>query len=137
MRYMHYAITLEDGTLADETFGGEPLEFVMGDGTLDESLELPLIGLKPGQEQTVGIDPDQGFGYPDPDAVQEMPRADLQGDFEIEPGMLIEFITPGDETVAGRVVSMNDEVVTVDFNHPLAGHALTYRVEILDVQSAD
>ena len=57
---MHLRITLPNGTVAEDTFAAEPLEFTMNDGTLIPSLELALYGLREGQEQTLELEPEQG-----------------------------------------------------------------------------
>ena len=61
---MHFTLSLADGTVADSTRDGEPLRFVMGDGTLIEGLELVLYGLKAGDRQCLSIVPRDGFGFP-------------------------------------------------------------------------
>lgn len=130
---MHYTIALEDGMVADSTQGEEPFEFIMGAGDLEEGLELALIGLQPGDRQTVRLSPDEAFGYPSPAAIHDVPRSDFPPEMELAPGVIVSFVTPGGDELPGTVKKVTDETVTVDFNHPLAGHEITYSVEILDV----
>jgi FKBP-type peptidyl-prolyl cis-trans isomerase SlpA len=130
---MHYIIALEDGMVADSTEGEEPFEFIMGAGDLEEGLELALIGLQPGDRQTVRLSPDEAFGYPSPAAIHDVPRSDFPQDMELAPGVIVSFVTPGGDELPGTVKKVTEEIVTVDFNHPLAGHEITYSVEILDV----
>ncbi|UCE89371.1 MAG: FKBP-type peptidyl-prolyl cis-trans isomerase [Pseudomonadota bacterium] len=129
---MHFSLSLEDGTVADSTEGDEPLEFVMGDGTLIESLELMLYGLRAGAHQRLAIEPRDAFGYPDPENIHSMPRAEFDEDMLAE-GNIISFSTPSGEEVPGAIREVRDEEVVVDFNHPLAGHTVTFAVEILEV----
>jgi len=131
---MHFSITLEDGTVAEDSFSNEPISFTMGDGTLNEGLELALYGLQAGDEQTVTMTPDQTFGFHDPENIHEMPGSDFDKDMQPEVGMIIGFTTPAGDEVPGMIVAVSDETVRVDFNHPLAGHELRYRVKILDVE---
>jgi FKBP-type peptidyl-prolyl cis-trans isomerase SlpA len=133
---MHFSLTLEDGTIAESTFDSDPLEFVMGDGTLIEGLELALYGLKPGDHQRLTMQPQDAFGFPDPENVHIMPRSEFTADMEIEPGLIIGFTTPSGEEIPGAVLEVHDDEVKVDFNHPLAGHELVFDVEILEVQSS-
>ena len=64
---LHLSLTLEDGTVAESTFGEEPLTFTMGDGTLVHGLELALYGLRPGDTQRLELYPEQHFGLRDPE----------------------------------------------------------------------
>ena len=131
---MHFSLTLEDGTIAESTFDSDPLEFVMGDGTLIGGLELALYGLKPGDRQRLTMQPQDAFGFPDPESVHVMPRSEFASDMELKPGLIIGFTTPSGEEVPGAVLEVRDDEVKVDFNHPLAGHELIFDVEILEVQ---
>ena len=130
---MHYTIALEDGMVADTSVGEEPFEFVMGAGDLEEGLELALIGLQPGDKQTVKLPPDKAFGYHSPAAIHDVPRGDFPPEMDLKPGLIVSFVTPGGDELPGTVKEVTVDTVTVDFNHPLAGHEITYSVEILDV----
>lgn len=131
---MHFSLSLEDGTLVDSTFGtDEPLSFTMGDGTLIAGLEHAVIGLTAGDQQSLNIGPDAGFGYRDESAIQEMKRESFNRDLELKPGVVIEFDSPSGIKVPGTVLEVSDEAVKVDFSHPLAGRSVIFNVEILDV----
>jgi FKBP-type peptidyl-prolyl cis-trans isomerase SlpA len=134
---LHLRILLEDGTEALSTFDEEPVSLVMGDGTLQPGLELALYGLKAGQTQTLNLMPEQAYGLRDPQLVQTLPRSDFGNDFEPQPGQIVAFQLPDGEETAGSVCSADDGQVEVDFNHPLAGHEITFSVEILSVGEAD
>jgi len=131
----HYSITLEDGTVADSSFDEEPIEIQLGDGQLHECLEMALIGLKEGEEQTIAIDPDQGFGYRDPDAVHKMPRSEFPEGMKPEQGQIISLVAPTGEEIPASIIAVDDEAITVDLNHPLAGHILTFRTRIFSIDS--
>jgi len=130
---MHFSLTLEDGTVAEDSFDNDPLEFTMGDGSLNEGLELGLYGMQIGDEETLTMSAGQTFGFHDPDNIHEMPLSDFDPHTPIEAGMIIGFTTPAGDEVPGMIKLVSTEFVTVDFNHPLAGHDLLYRVKILDV----
>ena len=131
---MHFSLSLADGTVADSTREGEPLRFVMGDGTLIEGLELVLYGLKKGDRQCLSIEPRDAFGFPDEDNIHTMPRGEFPADMQLEAGMIIGFSTPSGEEVPGAIQEIKDDEIVVDFNHPLAGHEVIFDVEILDVK---
>lgn len=129
----HYSITLEDGTIADSSFDEEPIEIQLGDGQLHTCLEMALTGLSKGEEQVIEIDPEQGFGFHDPDAIYKIAREDFPRETNPEVGQIISFSTPSGDEVPGSILEVTDEVVTVDLNHPFAGHTLTFRTKILDL----
>lgn len=129
---MHYSLHLEGGFVAD-TSGDEPLEFELGDGTLEPGLERHLVGLKPGEQREFAIAPGTVFPFPTKAAVQVLERSAFPGDSPLEPGLIFEFNTPAGDVVPGRIRSLEEGAVTVDFNHPLAGQPFTFVVEILEV----
>lgn len=134
---LHLSILLEDGTEALSTFGDEPVTLTMGDGTLQQGLELAIFGLSAGDRQTLNLLPEQAYGLRDPALIQHMPMTDFEADFTPHPGQIIAFALPNDEEAAGAVLCVDEGQVEVDFNHPLAGHEITFTVEILAVEPAD
>ena len=131
---MHFTLSLTDGTVADSTVEGEPLRFVMGDGSLIEGLELVLYGLKQGDRQCLSIEPRDAFGFPEEENIHTMSRSEFPEDIQLEVGQIIGFTTPSGEEVPGAIKEIKDEEVVVDFNHPLAGHEIIFDVEILEVK---
>ena len=133
---LHLSLALEDGTVAENTFEEEPFTFTMGDGSMVSGLELALYGLVPGDTQTLQLYPQQAFGLRDPEKIHLIPRSDFPGDMQLEPGLIVGFDAPDGEELPGAVLSFSDETVEVDFNHPMAGHTVTFEVEIIDVVPA-
>ena len=131
---MHFTLTLEDGFEAETTRGGEPMAFEVGDGTLMPTLEQYLIGLEPGEEKDFLIPPEAGFGFRDETSIHDMPRDQFGADMELAPGVIIGFATPSGEELPGTVLEVGDETVKVDFNHPLAGHTISFSVQIVSVE---
>ena len=130
---LHLAIALEDGTEAISTFGEEPLSCTLGDGTLQPGLELALYGLRAGDTQTISLLPEQAYGLGDPALIKYMPMTDFDGAFTPEIGQIIAFTLPDGDEAPGSVIGLDDGRIEIDFNHPLAGHEITLRVEILSV----
>jgi FKBP-type peptidyl-prolyl cis-trans isomerase SlpA len=133
---LHLALTLEDGSVAESTFDDKPMTFTMGDGTLVRGLELALYGLRPGDTQRLALYPEQAFGQHDPERIHHMPRSGFPADIELKPGNIIAFDTPDGEEIAGTLLSLDEQTVEVDLNHPLAGRRIIFDVEILDVVPA-
>ena len=133
---LHLSLSLEDGTVAESTFEDEPLTFTMGDGTLEEGLELGLYGLRAGNTQRLVLEPGQAFGLHDPSKLHQLSRSEFSDELELEPGVIIGFDTPAGEELSGTIISLTDETVDVDFNHPLAGRVVVFEVEIITVVPA-
>ena len=133
---MHFTLTLPDGTVADSSREGEPMHFVMGDGSLVEGLELVLYGLKQGDKQCLSIDPRDTFGYPEEENIHTLARSEFPTDLPLEPGVIVGFSTPSGEEVPGTIKEVLEEEVVVDFNHPLSGLVLVFDVEILEIKAA-
>jgi FKBP-type peptidyl-prolyl cis-trans isomerase SlpA len=130
---MHCSITLEDGTVAENTLDDEPIRFVMGDGTITQKLERALYGLKAGEEESLKIGPENAFGHHDPEAVMDRPRSDFPDDMNVQVGQIIEFTLPEGDEALGSVLEVYDDTVKMDFNHPIAGHEIQFYVQVIEV----
>ncbi len=131
---IHFRLSLEDGTEALSTLGEEPLECVLGDGTLREGMEMALYGMKAGEEDSVTLTPEQGWGPRDPALIHTLPRSRFPDDMKLEPGQIIAFESSEGEEMAGAILALDDEQVEVDFNHPLAGRNVVFWVKVLEVE---
>lgn len=132
---MAFELRLADGTLVDAAGTDEPLEWTVGDGSLDPGLESLLEGLAPGERVTFDVPPGQAFGTHDPTNVHEIPFGDFPEGLEPAEGTVLSFAAPGGQEVPGAVVETTESGARVDFNHPLAGRRFRLRVEILAVAS--
>lgn len=130
---LNFAIKLENGDVVDSTFGKQPATFKVGDGNLLPGFENALFGLKAGDRRDLPISPEQGFGQPNEQNVQVMPRGQFQ-DMELSEGLLIIFNDAANAELPGVVKAFDADRVTIDFNHPLAGKTLRFEVEILAVR---
>lgn len=130
---LHLSIALEDGTEALSTFGEEPVSLTMGDGTLQPGLELALYGLRAGDDQTLSLLPEQAYGLRNPALIHAMPMTDFDTGFAPEVGQVIAFSLPNGDEAPGIVTEVDEGRVEVDFNHPLAGHEIRFRAQIIAV----
>ncbi len=133
---LHFAIKLEDGSVVDSNFESKPATFTVGDKNLLQGFENVLFGLSAGAKNSFTLEPEQGFGQHNPSNVQELPRDTFAGDLELEEGLMLSFADANEKELPGLVVGYTEDIVTVDFNHPLAGRNLVFDVEILDVKPA-
>jgi len=130
---IHFTLSLEDGTEALSTLEEEPLECVLGDGTLREGMEMALYGLRAGEEQLITLSPEQGWGSRDPQLIHNLPRSDFPQEMSLQPGLTIAFDSRDGEEMAGTILSLDAQQVEVDFNHPLAGRNVLFWVKVLEV----
>jgi FKBP-type peptidyl-prolyl cis-trans isomerase 2 len=133
--HLRYAIHLRNGTEIISNFDEpEPDTLTLGDGTLIQTLEQRLIGLKAGERHVFMLDPSQAFGSRIEELVQFLPHEDLPSDLQMELDQLIEFSLPSGQTMAGRVLEVNADGIKVDFNHPLSDCPIEFEVEIESIQ---
>ena len=129
---LHFAIRLENGDLVDSTEGKAPATFCVGDGNLLPGFEQALFGLKAGDKRSLPISPEQGFGQPNPQNVQVMPRSQFT-DMPLSEGLLIIFQDAAKGELPGVVKAFDEQQVSIDFNHPLAGKPVRFEVEIIGI----
>ena len=129
---LHFAIKLESGEVVDTTFDKQPATFVVGDGNLLPGFEMALFGLKDGDQRSLSISPEQGFGQANPQNVQVIPRSQF-AEMELSEGLLVIFNDAANTELPGVVKHFDEQCVTIDFNHPLAGKNLVFDVEIIEV----
>ena len=132
---LHFALKLENGDVVDSTFDKQPATFKVGDGNLLPGFEVALYGFKAGDKRSLQIEPENAFGQPNPQNVQVMPRGQFQ-DMELSEGLLIIFNDAANAELPGVVKAFDEQQVTIDFNHPLAGKTLSFDVEIIEVRPA-
>ncbi|WP_296217638.1 FKBP-type peptidyl-prolyl cis-trans isomerase [Pseudomonas sp. UBA2684] len=131
---LHFALKLDNGDVVDSTFDKQPATFKVGDGNLLPGFEQAIYGLKAGDKRSLPIAPEQGFGQGNPQNIQIMPRSQFQ-DMELSEGLLVIFNDAANAELPGVVKAFDDSQVTIDFNHPLAGKALSFDVEIIEVKA--
>ncbi len=133
---LHFSLSLDDGTVVDSTFEREPAVFEVGDGSLLPGYEEALLGLRAGDETRFDMKPEHGFGQHNPANIQQLSRADFDASIALEPGLVLSFADASGAELPGVVADIDDDTVTVDFNHPLAGREIAFRVAILAVEPA-
>ena len=130
-----YTLKDEQGSVIDSSAGGEPFSYIQGIGSVIPGLEQALEGRSPGESVTVSIPPEQAYGERDEALVQVVPRALFGEGQEIAPGMQFQAETESGTRIV-TVVGVEEDRVTVDANHPLAGATLTFDVTVVDVREA-
>ena len=132
---LYYRLGLTDDQILEDNFDDEPMTVTLGRGEMAEGLELALIGLSSGDEQTIDIGPDLAFGYIDEALFRALPRIEFDPDLELEAGLIIEFANEDGDTLPGTILDFNEDEVRIDLNHPLAGQTVRYSVKIVAVDN--
>jgi FKBP-type peptidyl-prolyl cis-trans isomerase SlpA len=128
-----YQLFLADGYRVESSTdpAGDILQ--LGQGDIHPNLENALLGLPEGEKTRLIILADQAFGQPDPAAIQTLPRAQFPADMALGIGQIISFALPSGQEIPGKILAMDAENVSVDFNHPLAGHNISFELEIMEI----
>ena len=130
-----YTGKLADGTIFDASPEDSPLTFIIGRKEVIEGFDAAVIGMAQGETKTVIIQPEQAYGESKPNLIEEIKRADLPENLELREGKQLE-VTQNDGRILRLMVNkVSEETVTLDANHPLAGKALTFVIEMLDVDT--
>jgi len=134
---LHYRLAGPEGDIIN-TFRDKPATITLGTGELSPAVEKRLIGLEEGAHRTFEIPPGEAFGERNPEMVQWVARKLLAqlGDAneQYHVGEAVQFPTPdGMSSYAGHVKELGDDAILFDFNHPLAGRAVTFEVQVIGI----
>ena len=131
---LHYTGTLEDGRVFDSSKKrNEPLKFTAGSGQVIPGFDQAVVGMKKGEEKKFTLQPADAYGERKPEMTQTVPRKHLPQDHEPKPGMMLVMGTPDGRQVPATITAVTPENVTLDLNHPLAGKALTFDIQIVEI----
>ena len=119
----------------DTNVGGQPLEFISGMGQIIPGLEKEIENLNAGENADVMVQPADGYGEYNEEAVQTLPKEQFAG-IDLTEGMSLYGSGENGETVQVTVKTVGEEDVTIDYNHPMAGKSLMFSVAILEVRAA-
>lgn len=131
----HYTLKDDDGNTIDSSQGQEPLPYLHGAGNIVPGLERELEGKIIGDKLSVTVKPADGYGEFDNALVQELPKDMFGGVDDIQAGMDFHAQTEHGQQVV-TVINVEDDTVTIDGNHPLAGKNLHFDIEITDIREA-
>jgi peptidylprolyl isomerase len=130
---IHYTGTLDDGSEFDSSRGRAPFQFTLGSGQVIPGFDEAVNGLEEGESRTVRIEAADAYGEHLPQLVQTIARDKLPPSIELERGLQLQAGRPDGSTLVVTVTDFDDETVTLDGNHELAGQALTFDIELLKV----
>ncbi|MEJ5172509.1 MAG: peptidylprolyl isomerase [Hydrogenothermaceae bacterium] len=124
----------ETGEVIDSS-AGNPLTFLVGAHQIIPGLESRMIGMKEGEKRTIEVPAEEAYGEVDPNLIQQAPREYFQG-IDLEVGMPLQAQTPEGHVISMVVVDFDENTVTVDLNHPLAGRDLVFDIEVVHIREA-
>lgn len=131
-----YTLRDDKGEVIDTNEGYPPLEFLQGFNQIIPGLEQALYGMEMGDAKTVVVAPADGYGEYNPDAQEAVPLDMFPDDMDVEEGMSIQVQDQNGQVLQAIIAEMDDEGVTLDFNHPLAGLTLHFDVRIVGLRAA-
>ncbi|MGA9343052.1 MAG: peptidylprolyl isomerase [Rhodanobacteraceae bacterium] len=131
---IHYTVTDEAGEVLDQSAPDAPLSYLHGAGNIVPGLERALAGQEIGSSIEADVAPELGYGPRRDALVQDIPRSAFPN-ADVKPGMQFEARTENGPLLV-TVAKVEDEHITVDGNHPLAGKTLHFAVKVADVREA-
>lgn len=127
-------VKLKDGSVADSTkVSGKPSWLIMGNGSFSQAFELKLIGAKVDQKLVFELSAKDAFGESQPDNIHFMDISQFPQDIQLEKGAIVSFTQPNGSEFPGIIREIEATSVKVDFNHPLAGEAIIFEIEIKQI----
>ena len=121
--------------IIDSSTPEAPLTFISGLGHIIPGLERELLSLSKGDNTNIEVKSEDAYGQRDPNATNKLPKEQFAG-LELEKGLTLYGQSEDGSTVSVVVIDFDDESVTVDYNHPLAGKDLNFWVNVLDARDA-
>ncbi|HXE79148.1 MAG TPA: peptidylprolyl isomerase [Vicinamibacterales bacterium] len=130
---VHYTGRLDDGRVFDSSREREPLELTLGEGSVIPGFEEAITQMEPGDVRTVRIPAEKAYGEHRAELVLSVDRAELPSGIQPRVGQHLQLRHDDGEVTIARIADVTAEHVTIDANHPLAGHDLTFELELVAV----
>lgn len=130
---VHYKGSFDDGTVFDSSADREPLQFIIGGGTLIPGFENAIVDMNPGEKKTEKIPADEAYGPHIKELIIDVDRKQLPPDLNPVVGQQLQIKQDDGRTTVVMITGITDESITLDANHPLAGKDLTFELELVEV----
>ena len=131
---VHYTGTLTDGTEFDSSHKrNQPIEFSVGAGQMIKGFDNAVIGMEEGEEKSITISPNEAYGEVNEQAVMNIPKENLSDDFNFSEGDMVNTQTQTGQQLQAVIRKIEEEQVTLDFNHPLAGQELNFDLQLVEI----
>jgi len=130
---IHYTGTLSDGSVFDSSRDSSPLEFALGSQSVIPGFESAILGMNEGDSKTFTIPCIEAYGAHDPRMVQDVPRTELPPEMPLELGMQLTARGEQGQEIPLVITALDDQMVRLDGNHPLAGEDLTFEIMLVSI----
>lgn len=127
---------IADEEILESTDDGEPIEFIQGIGQIIPGLESALYGMKAGEKKTVVIEPEDAYGDYDPESLEIAKKEEFSEEIPLDVGTFLDLRDDEDNVLSAQIIEEDEDTVTLDFNHPLAGKTLTFEITVADLRPA-
>jgi peptidylprolyl isomerase len=130
-----YTGKLDNGDVFDSSVGRQPLEVQMGSGSVLPGFESALMGMSLNETKTFTLSPEDAYGDRDYSRMHDFPKSDIPAGMEPEVGQVLMLSTQQGQQIPARVDSIDEDNVTFDLNHPLAGEPLTFNIKVVGISA--
>ena len=130
---IHYTGKLKDGEIFDTSREQQPLEFVVGNREMMPGLETRLIGMEAGDNKSIEVPPEEAYGPRQEELVIEVKKSELPDHIEPSLGLRLQMQVAEGNHVELAIIEIKEETITLDANHPLAGHTLFFDLELVEI----
>jgi len=127
---------LVDEEIMENTDDGEPIEFIQGIGQVIPGLESALYGMKVSEKKTVVIEPEEAYGVYDPESLEIAKKEEFSEEIPLDVGTFLDLRDDEENVLSAQVIEEDEDTVTLDFNHPLAGKTLTFEITVSALRPA-
>jgi len=134
---VEYTGKLESGEVFDSSTRGDhthPIEFEVGAGNVIKGFDDAVRGMNEGEEKQITLTSEQAYGEPNPELKKDFPKSSLPAGQEPEVGMMLMLSTPQGQQMPSKIIAVDDEKITIDLNHPLAGKTLIFDIKIAKIE---
>ena len=128
-----YKGTLQNGDVFDTSHGRQPIEVKVGAGQLITGFENELLGMSLNEKKTFTLEPDEAYGQRNENLRRDVPRNEIPPELNLRVGMTVGMQTPEGQQIPAQIIHLDDEKLTLDLNHPLAGKTLTFDIEVVGI----
>ena len=130
---VHFTGKLESGEVFAESRGGEPFEFLLGEGNVIPGFENGILGMEKGEKKTITVSPGEAYGQRSEELIANIKKADLPEDGSLVIGQKLKMQAPDGGHIDLVIAGIDEDFITLDANHPLAGNTLVFNVELIEI----
>jgi len=133
---VNYTGTLENGEQFDSSEGRPPMEFKVGAGQMIKGFEAAVMGMALNEKKTITLAPGEAYGDRDDKQMHEFPRDQVPAEIDPQVGQTLALTSPQGQQIPARIAAVDQEKITFDLNHPLAGETLIFDIEVVGISDA-